>query len=152
MTEIVDLSDARRAQRGEIRVTVVLSPNGPPRLVLEPSGVKFSDLEEAHCVLQSAFSTKFRRYGLKGQTLSERIVEAIDTDWHIRHIRKWVERHKAELEAIRLPWECEAEECKRRFETERGAKIHERSCHYVTGKPESVSNGSGFNLLESWNP
>jgi hypothetical protein len=144
MSEIADLSDARRAQRGEIRVTVVLSPNGPPKLVLEPRGVKLSDLNEAYYVLQSAFSAKFRSYGLQGETLSERILDAIDTDWNIRHIRKWVEKHKDELKATRLPWKCEAEECDRRFETERGTKIHERSCHHLTGKPEPVSNSSGF--------
>jgi hypothetical protein len=154
MSEIADLSAARRAQRGEIRVTVVLSPNGPPRLVLQPRGVKLSDINEAYYVLQSAHSVGFRRFlrGPQEKTLSERILEAIDTDWHNRHIRLWVQKHKDELFATKFPWKCEAEECKRRFETERGAKIHERSCHHVTGQPERVSNGSGFNLLESWTP
>jgi hypothetical protein len=94
--------------------------------------------------MRSVFGVQFRRHGLTAKTLSGRILEAIDVDWHERHIRKWVEAHREEIEAARLPWLCDAEGCWRRFETERGAKIHERSCRRLKGLPEKELVGSGF--------
>lgn len=140
---IIDLGDVRRSQRGEIRITIVLNPNGPPQLITS-AGCKLSDLTEAYQVMRSVFGVQFRRYGLTAKTLSGRILEAIDVDWHERHIRKWVEAHKEEIEATKLPWLCDAEGCGRRFETEQGAKIHEKSCRRLKGLPEKEPTGSGF--------
>lgn len=130
-----ELEALRKKRHGEVSITITLRYGEPPQLSIEPKGrCKSSELDEAYYALRSAFSTKYRIYK-KPITRSQAVLEAIDEDWHKRQIRNWLDEHRDERIAFELPWLCEFENCQRRFSTERGAEIHERSCRH---KPEST--------------